>query len=74
MFEIFSIKLYWYGFMYALSFVIIDYLVVRAAKIGNIEMRFHVAERLTLVILLFAIVGGRLGYILFYDFNFYLII
>ncbi|MEL0279981.1 MAG: prolipoprotein diacylglyceryl transferase [Gammaproteobacteria bacterium] len=72
MFEIFSIKLYWYGFMYALSFVIIDYLIVRAAKIGNIEIDLHVAERLTLVILLFAIVGGRIGYILFYDFNFYL--
>ena len=72
MFEIFTIKLYWYGFMYALSFVIIDYLVVRAAKIGKIEIDLPVAERLTLIILLSAIIGGRLGYILFYDLNFYL--
>jgi len=32
MLEVFGIKLYWYGFMYAISFVIIDYLIVSASK------------------------------------------
>ena len=71
MFEIFSIKLYWYGFMYALSFVIIDYLIVSASKNKNIELEPPAAEKLTIVILLFAIVGGRLGYVIFYDLSYF---
>ena len=71
MFEIFSIKLYWYGFMYALSFIIIDYLVVQASKNKTIVLTEYQAERFTLVILFSAIIGGRLGYIIFYDPSFY---
>ena len=72
MFELFSIKLYWYGFMYALSFIIIDYLVVTASKNKKIILSKNQAEKFTIVILIFAILGGRIGYILFYDFNYYL--
>ena len=71
MFELFSIKLYWYGFMYALSFIIIDYLVVTASKNKKIILSKNQAEKFTIVILIFAILGGRIGYILFYDFNYY---
>ena len=65
MLEVFGIKLYWYGFMYAISFVIIDYLIVSASKNKNIELEPPAAEKLTIVILLFAIIGGRLGYVIF---------
>ena len=71
MFELFSIKLYWYGFMYALSFIIIDYLIVTASKNKKIILSKDQAEKFTIVILIFAILGGRMGYILFYDFNYY---
>ena len=71
MFELFSIKLYWYGFMYALSFIIIDYLIVTASKNKKIILSKDQAEKFTIVILIFAILGGRIGYILFYDFNYY---
>ena len=71
MFELFSIKLYWYGFMYALSFIIIDYLIVTASKNKKIILSKNQAEKFTIVILIFAILGGRIGYILFYDFNYY---
>ena len=71
MFELFSIKLYWYGFMYALSFIIIDYLIVTASKNKKIILTKDQAEKFTIVILIFAILGGRIGYILFYDFNYY---
>lgn len=67
MFELFSIKLYWYGFMYALSFIIIDYLVVTASKNKKIILSKDLAEKFTVVMLIFAILGGRAGYILFYD-------
>ena len=71
MFELFSIKLYWYGFMYALSFIIIDYLIVTASKNKKIILSKDQAEKFTIVILIFAILVGRIGYILFYDFNYY---
>ena len=71
MLEVFGIKLYWYGFMYAISFVIIDYLIVSASKNKNIELEAPAAEKLTIVILLFAIIGGRLGYVIFYDLSYF---
>ena len=70
MLEVFGIKLYWYGFMYAISFVIIDYLIVSASKNKNIDLEPPAAEKLTIVVLLFAIIGGRLGYVIFYDLSY----
>ena len=72
MLEIFSIKLYWYGFMYALSFIIIDYLVITASKKHKIVLNENQAEKFTLTVLVTAIIGGRLGYVFFYDFTYYL--
>ncbi len=72
MLEILSIKLYWYGFMYALSFIIIDYLVIAAAKNQKIILDEKQAEKFTLSILIIAIIGGRLGYVIFYDFSYYI--
>ena len=71
MFELFSIQLYWYGFMYALSFIIIDYLIVTASKNKKIILSKDQAEKFTIVVLIFAILGGRIGYILFYDLSYY---
>ncbi|MBL6898418.1 MAG: prolipoprotein diacylglyceryl transferase [Gammaproteobacteria bacterium] len=71
MFEIFSIKLYWYGFMYALSFIIIDYLIVSESKNKKNVLNKNQAEKFTITILLFAILGGRLGYVFFYDFDYF---
>ena len=72
MFELFSIQLYWYGFMYALSFIIIDYLIVTASKNKKIILSKDQAEKFTIVVLIFAILGGRIGYIFFYNFSYYL--
>ena len=71
MFEIYGIKLYWYGFMYAVSFIIIDYLIVSASKNKKIDLEQSVAEKITFIVLLFAILGGRLGYVIFYDISYY---
>ena len=57
--------------MYAISFVIIDYLIVSASKNKNIDLEPPAAEKLTIVILLFAIIGGRLGYVIFYDLSYF---
>ena len=57
--------------MYAISFVIIDYLIVSASKNKNIDLELPAAEKLTIMILLFAILGGRLGYVIFYDLSYF---
>ena len=56
-FELYSIKLYWDGVMYAVSFIIIDYLIVSASKNKNIDLERLAAEKLTIVELVFAILG-----------------
>ena len=71
--EIFSIKLYWYGFMYALSFIIIDYLIITASKNKKIILNEIQAEKFTLLILIAAVLGGRLGYVIFYDISYYIL-
>ncbi len=72
MIEILSFKLYWYGFMYVLSFLIIDYLIIFDSKNKKIVLSNDTAEKFTLIILIFAIIGGRLGYILFYGLSHYI--
>ena len=42
-----------------------------ASKNKKIILSKDQAEKFTIVILIFAILGGRIGYILFYDFNYY---
>ena len=59
--------------MYAVSFIIIDYLIVSAAKNGKIDLEQTVAEKLSFIVLFYAIIGGRLGYVIFYDLNYYLL-
>ena len=71
MLEVYGIKLYWYGLMYAISFIIIDYLIVSASKNKKIDLELSVAEKITFIVLLFGILGGRLGYVIFYDMDYY---
>lgn len=71
MIEILSLKLHWYGFMYALSFLIIDYLIIADSKKKLITLQPGHAEKFTLIIMLFSVIGGRVGYVLFYDFMYY---
>tara|TARA_B100001059_G_scaffold233615_1_gene274069 strand:- start:640 stop:1341 length:702 start_codon:yes stop_codon:yes gene_type:complete len=57
--------------MYALSFIIIDYLIVTASKNKKIILSQDQAEKFTIAILIFAILGGRIGYVLFYDIDYF---
>jgi phosphatidylglycerol:prolipoprotein diacylglycerol transferase len=66
------IKVRWYGLMYVLGFISSYYLVLRQIKkkkLTNLEIHF---ENINFVLILSLIVGGRLGYVLFYNFSYYL--
>ena len=66
------IDLYWYGAMYAISFLLIDYLMKREV-VHNTGYEFNVSfiDQLVFISILSVIIGGRLGYVLFYNFDYY---
>ena len=68
-----SIDLYWYGAMYAISFLLIDYLMKREV-VRDTAYEFNVSfiDQLVFISILSVIIGGRLGYVLFYNFDYYL--
>ena len=67
------IDLYWYGAMYAISFLLIDYLMKREV-VRDTAYEFNVSfiDQLVFISILSVIIGGRLGYVLFYNFDYYL--
>lgn len=72
-FTIGGFKLQYYGLMYVVSFVITYFLVISRIKR---EERFEVSvdqiQALITYMLLGVIIGGRLGYVLFYNLSYYL--
>jgi len=62
----------WYGLMYVLGFLASYHLVrrqIREFKYSKLAEHF---ENLNLVLILCVVLGGRLGYVLFYNFTYYL--
>ncbi|MGD2030649.1 MAG: prolipoprotein diacylglyceryl transferase [Desulfobacterales bacterium] len=72
-FEIGGFKLQYYGLMYIIAFAVTYVLVLYRVRH---EKRFEVSDddiqNLMLVIIIGVIVGGRLGYVLFYNLSYYL--
>ncbi len=72
-FQIGSFKLQYYGLMYLVAFGISYALVLYRIRHEN---GFHIssqqAESLTTSMILGVILGGRLGYVLFYNFSYYI--
>ena len=72
-FSIGFIDLYWYGAMYAISFLIVDHMMkanyfnLNIYNLSNTQI-----DKVLLISLVSLLVGGRLGYVLFYNLNFYL--
>lgn len=72
MFQIGPFTAHWYGFMYALSFIL-GYLYIYHSKLGKrLNLNDKGKDNFLVVIILGVVLGGRLGYILFYNLEFYL--
>ncbi len=71
-FRLGPLQVRWYGLMYVLGFMA-AYLLARyqARKFHWQKMEEHL-DNLNLAIILGVILGGRLGYVLFYNFSYYL--
>jgi len=67
------LKVHWYGVMYFLSFVLVwAGCRYRASKIPNSFMTNEVIDNFVMYVIFGTILGGRLGYCLFYRPEFYL--
>ena len=65
-------KVRWYGLMYVLGFIASYYLVlhqIKKKKHTDLETHF---ENINFMLILCLILGGRLGYVFFYNFSYYL--
>lgn len=72
LFSIGPLHIRWYGLMYVLGFFASYYLVKRQiTEHKDIELSTHF-ENLNFILILSVILGGRFGYVLFYNFTYYL--
>jgi phosphatidylglycerol:prolipoprotein diacylglycerol transferase len=62
----------WYGLMYVLGFLASYYLVRRQIRKFKYQQLADHFENLNLVLILGVVIGGRLGYVLFYNLPYYL--
>ncbi|MCK5322936.1 MAG: prolipoprotein diacylglyceryl transferase [Desulfobulbaceae bacterium] len=71
-FELGPLQIRWYGLMYVLAFVA-TYVLVRyqIKKFGLKKLESHF-ENLNFILIICLVVGARLGYVLFYNFGYYL--
>ncbi len=62
----------WYGLMYILGFAASYFLVLRQINsLGYQQLKDHF-ENINFILILCVVLGGRLGYVLFYNFSYYL--
>jgi phosphatidylglycerol:prolipoprotein diacylglycerol transferase len=69
LFEIGFLKIRWYGLMYVLGFVLGWWLARSRCKRPDSPISEHQVDDLIFYAMLGVIVGGRLGYVLFYGFD-----
>lgn len=62
----------WYGLMYVLGFIAVHLLVGYQARRYGLRDLAREMESLNLVLIISLVVGGRLGYVLFYNLGYYL--
>ena len=65
------VQLRWYGLMYMLSFIIGFFVLRRLAKYRKLNISTDDFYDLLFYLILGVMVGGRLGYVFFYDFGSY---
>lgn len=66
------LSIHWYGVMYALAFLIGMAMLPRLLRIVRLEMTAKDRENLLLAVFLGVLIGGRLGFVLFYGGGYYL--
>jgi phosphatidylglycerol---prolipoprotein diacylglyceryl transferase len=63
----------WYGLFYVLSFVLAYFLYKHMLKLKGLNLPREQYESAIFYVMLGVIIGGRMGYVLFYNFLYYLV-
>lgn len=71
-FQIGPLAIRWYGLMYLLGFVAAYYLIRHLSRLRRLPLDNAGVSDLLFYCVLGVILGGRLGYVLFYDLSYYL--
>ncbi len=67
-----SLEIRWYGLFYVISFILGHIFLKKLYKKRNVILEKDQYENLLFIIMLGVIVGGRIGYILFYNLSYYI--
>ena len=70
--EVFSIKIYWYSLAYLFGFFFGSLYAKKLVNRINCTLKSEMIDEFLTYAIISVIIGGRLGYIIFYNFNFYL--
>ena len=65
-------KLHWYGLMYIVAFVVVYLLIRHRVNTETVDYNMDIVERFFTWAIIGVLVGGRLGYVLFYNAGYYL--
>ena len=71
LFSIGPIEIRWYGLMYIVAFLIVYTLVLYRIKTEKLEYAKQTIIDFIFWAILGVLIGGRLGYVLFYDFQYF---
>lgn len=71
-FSLGPLQVRWYGLMYVLGFTASYFLVLKQIRDREDSKLLKHFENINLILILAVIIGGRLGYVLFYNFSYYL--
>lgn len=70
--EFFGLKIYWYSLAYLLGFIFSVYYSKFIIKKGVIDLNTDIVDNFFSWAIIGVIFGGRLGYVIFYNFEFYI--
>ncbi|MGC8964767.1 MAG: prolipoprotein diacylglyceryl transferase [Brevinematia bacterium] len=62
----------WYGLMYAISFFLGYFILIYWSKKGKIKLKYDDVLDIVLFVFFGVILGGRIGYVIFYNLPYYL--
>jgi phosphatidylglycerol---prolipoprotein diacylglyceryl transferase len=67
-----TFQLKYYGLMYIVAFSLTFYLLNKRLKKKEFDLKPEILENYFFIVIIFVLIGGRLGYVLFYNFGYYL--
>ncbi len=67
-----NLQVRWYGLLYVISFIVAFFLYRHTLKLRNVKLSKELYESAIFHVMLGVILGGRLGYVIFYNLIYYL--